>query len=914
MGKGSKTLYWAGAGAAILLVLLLALAVIVPRLVDSAWLKETIQAEVAKQINGDFAFQKAELSILPSPVVSLQQVSLSIPGTAQANLDTLNVYPRLLPLLLGDIAIAKIIADNPDFSIQLSGASEKKTDQEKAFSFSDALDNSSAKLVPIFSALQGLKAGIHKGTLRILIGEEQAFLFENINGSFAASANSLTVTISCSSNIWDTMELHSVLVPGAREGKGRISLKNIRAKVLADYFLPGKSLLADGSISSLEADFTVSPETGLAADFQSSTSSFISLQEKEKISARVENLKGSMQYSDQFSSITIEDLVLSSPRVRLNGSFSFDQKAPHAALDIRFQEADIAGIREVLPVFVTAFYGDLPLVREIFDITRAGTVSGVSFHVEGKSPAELGLFESMLVQGHLEDGEILLSDLGLDLKGVTGEVSIAGGILEGKNLQAGLGKSTGSGGTLRLGLVQQESTPFHLDLDLDADLAEVPPLLQQLVPKKQVLESLSLIENIEGRSQGRLILGESLESLSTRIEMNTISFQAKYKPIPYPVSVDGGRILSDGLKTESHKLRGKMGRSTFSDYSSRMNFEGEPTIEVESGTFHLVLEEIFPWLASDKRLQDDLKDIETLTGIAEVTVKGIKGPLLKPANLEYDLQCDFQNVDLTAVYLPGPLKIVSGKADIVPDKTVFENLQANLLDSSLTFSGAVQNYINGKTNAEIIVTTGKIGDEVNTWFSGQIKVPQEYIFRTPLLISRSNIKWTREELLDLQGDFFIKDGPIFSIDIMLDPEELLLRRLALKNGAEQAHIKLALKRREIGAEFQGSLSKSTIDKILLHNELFPDAWIKGNIKFDIYMDSPAASVASGTLEGGNFILPLNLNRPLRLDSFSLSAGDKTLTLNSAEAVFEGTKYALKRAGFPCPGVSVHGPRCHDRRH
>jgi uncharacterized protein involved in outer membrane biogenesis len=103
MGKGSKKLYWAGAGASLLLVVLLALAVIVPRLVDSSWLKEMIQTEVAKQIEWNFDFQKAELSILPSPSVALKQVSLNIPETAQLNLDTIRVYPKLLPLLIGNI-------------------------------------------------------------------------------------------------------------------------------------------------------------------------------------------------------------------------------------------------------------------------------------------------------------------------------------------------------------------------------------------------------------------------------------------------------------------------------------------------------------------------------------------------------------------------------------------------------------------------------------------------------------------------------------------------------------------------------------------------------------------------------------------------------------------------------------------
>ena len=892
MGQSFKKLYWAGAGAIFLIILFIALAFIVPRIVDSAWLKETIRTEVAKQVYGELEFKKAKLAILPVPSVSLQQISLTIPETVQIHLDILTVYPKLLPLLVGDISISKIVVETPDFSLPLPEKLGRGTNKEKAFYFSDALDNTFAKLAPILAAIPGLNAGVHNGTLRLFAGSDAVFLLQNINGSFAVSTDSLTAAASCSSNIWDFMELQASLLPASREGKGRIFLQNINAKSLADYFLQEKFPLMEKSLMSLEADFTVNPETGLTADIQSSGSSLAILKENEKITAKIENLKGSIQYSDQVSAITIDDITFAYPQVHLSGSYTFDRSIPHAGLHIRSLNTDIANLHRVVPVFINALYGDLPVVREIFDIFRGGTITLADLDVEGKSAADLAVFESMRIDGHVRDGEVLLSDLGLDLQGVTADVLIKNGFLEGKNLQARLRKSTGSGGSLKLGLVKNETTPFHLDLDLIADLSEVPPILEKLLPQKEMVEHLSLYESIAGTGQGRLTLGESLESLTARVEMNKISLQANYKPIPYPVTVSGGRILYDDLKIQFFDLQGKIGQSTFSDYSARINWEGDPRIEVKSGSLHIVLHEIFPWLASDKRLEENLKDIQNITGIAEVAVRNIQGPLLRPTELRYELHCDLKNIDLATAALPGPLKLISGTSDIYPNKAIFENLHADLLDSSLTYSGMLQNFINGKINAEIIITDAKIGPEVNAWLSEQINVPREYIFRAPLLVSRSNVKWSGGGLLDLQGDFSIKDGPGFSIDIMLNPDELVLRNLSLKNGDESAKIRLTLGQREIGAAFQGSLSKNTIDKILLHNDAFPAAWIKGDMHFLIDMDSPGKSSASGTLDGGDFLFPWKLGKPLLLDSFSLSASERTLVINAAEAVFEGKKYAI----------------------
>jgi len=323
-----------------------------------------------------------------------------------------------------------------------------------------------------------------------------------------------------------------------------------------------------------------------------------------------------------------------------------------------------------------------------------------------------------------------------------------------------------------------------------------------------------------------------------------------------------------------------------------MDFVGVPTLEVESGTFHLVLDEIFPWLASYEKLADELKDIEQFTGLADLSVKNIRGPLMEPSRLQYELLGSLENVTLTTTRLPGPLKIESCDVNILPDRITFENLQANLLDSSLTSAGVLQNLINGTTNAEIIVTDAEIGAEVNAWLIKQAELPKVYQFKTPLLISRAQTKWTRDELLDLQGDFSINSGPVFSIDFLLHPDELVLRNLAIMNGEDKAVLRLNLQKKKVGAEFKGSLAQSTINRIMLHNDYFPNAWIKGDISFHIDMDTPADSAASGSLDGGHFVFPLNLDTPLLLDSFSLAASERTLAVKSAEALFEGGKYSI----------------------
>lgn len=895
MGKGLKKLYWVGAGATFLLALFLSLAVITPKVVDSVWLKEIVQTEAAKQLNGKLDFQKAEIFLLPSPSIALQQVSLQIPPAVQINVNTLRVYPKLLPLLIGNIDLAEIVLDQPDFSLPFPGKLAKKPDQKKSFNLSETLETASAKLSSILTAVSGLDVGAHKGTLRLFAGDNEIFLLENINSRLAAAPRSLTISISCKSNIWESMKLEAKLAPGHQKGNGKITLEKISGKTLTDYFLPGKPSGLDGSISSLQADFTVHPEVGITADIQSSNASFSVPHQDKEINAIIENFAGNIKYNDQRRAITVENLTLSYPGMQLSGSLNLNNTVSHASLDIKAQNSDIRNLRVVLPAFTSAFFGHQPVVQDIFSIMRGGTISEAAFNVSGKSLGDLAIFESMQIRGHAENVDISLAELGLDLHGVAGDVIIAKGILEGKNLTAGLGNTTGTDGTFRLGLVKKETTPFFLDLQLNANLPDVPPLLKRLVPQKQLHEFLALIEIIEGTARGRLTLGESLQSLAVRAEVDSIFTHVRYKPVPYLVKVDRGRIIYDGLKTELHGLQGTVGTSTFANYSSSLDFTGEPTIDVQSGNFQMVLDEILPWLASFQRLAEELQHIQSISGTADLTVNDLKGPLLQPAKLQYELQGTMKNITLNATKLPAPLNIKNGQLAIEPDKLTFHDLHAVLLDSSFTYSGVLQHFISGTTNAEIIVTNAEIDEQVHNWIIELLKTPKEYVFRTPLLISRVHAKWTRDELLDLQGDFSIKKGPLFSLDLMLNPDGLVLRNLAIKNGADQALIKLDLGKSTIGAQFQGILSKKTIDKILLYRGADHHAWIKGDFRINIDRDSLADTTASGNLNGGDFIFPLKHDKLLRLDSYALAASDKTIHLNSSEVVFGENNFSISGA-------------------
>ena len=92
--------------------------------------------------------------------------------------------------------------------------------------------------------------------------------------------------------------------------------------------------------------------------------------------------------------------------------------------------------------------------------------------------------------------------LDVDLAEVNGRFVVSREILEAKQFSARYGKIQGSEGTLRLGL-EGKSAPFHLDMMIQADAAELHSLLLRVVKNDGFRRELSRLRNVEGDLSGR---------------------------------------------------------------------------------------------------------------------------------------------------------------------------------------------------------------------------------------------------------------------------------------------------------------------------------------------------------------------------------------------------------------------------
>ena len=262
----------------------------------------------------------------------------------------------------------------------------------------------------------------------------------------------------------------------------------------------------------------------------------------------------------------------------------------------------------------------------IFTIVQGGEISAFHIHTTGESLAELGRTENIRIAGEIRTGIIYIEAKDLTFQNVSGNVVISQGILEASNVGASLGNHRGSGGKLRVGLKGKDA-PFHLDMRVKADMAQLPSLLKHkdLLKNEAVLHEMDRIHDLRGSAEGRLILGDRLDSIHVKIAVDNMNIMALYEPLPFPLAITGGQFFFDEKTVGLADSGGSLGGSSFSGLTARLSLTDPYDLEITSGQLSISADEIYPWITSFENIRPVLKDVRSVKGVISVSSVGPPG-------------------------------------------------------------------------------------------------------------------------------------------------------------------------------------------------------------------------------------------------------------------------------------------------
>ncbi len=899
MTKGKKIFRIVIISVGALLVLLLALQIIVPKLINLESIKGKILASASEKVGGEVKCGEVGLSFFPYPHVVINRVSLSIPGKVSGSMDALGVYAKFLPLLKGKLQIAKVNLESPEFKVSLPKKATKKSEKEIPAPSLDIPSLASQILVPLILEAPNLEVEIENGKLDLSRENASLFSFESIDARIVLPPEGFKLRLSCASNLWEKMGVMSTLNATDYKGEVHVELNHFQPHRLTIHLLEDSPLkLADSSVN-MSVDLKLDGLNNLQAKVQGAIPLLSFRQGNENTVLKGKSLKSTFHLDENEIKFSLDELNLEYPKVNLSGGFLSSRRTPRVKMELEARDVDVPTVREV----ALALAGDVSDVQEIFAIVRGGKVPLITVKSEGSTYDHLGDLKNILIKGNIVEGKIMVPNVELDLADVKGDAVISEGVLHGENLEARVGNSWGREGKLRLAL-QGENKAFHLDIGVQADLAELPPIMKRLLDDKSLQKELSLIKDLKGNAEGRLVLGETTESVNARVDVSKLNLSAKYKRIPYPLEITAGQFHYDEKGVNLKDLAGQLGKSSFSQLSANVSLNKDPYLEVKSGIFDLFLEEIYSWLVSIEGSPIRPEEIKALEGDIHIGRLSLKGPLLAPEKWQTKTSWETRNALVDSSLLPAPVKISQGKfegrADFKNQKLSFKDVQVGMLDAAMTISGALNDYYKGLNDINLSLD-GVVGPESNQWVASLLKTPPQLVLRTPFSIAKGHVRWKKDVQTSFKADLAVPGGESISTDIVYSPEEIKAENL-IRDQISQASLAFRLKGRELDLQFKGNLKKETLNNLFVQSGFF-HGWLEGDFRAYISLDHPIKSTAQGHLVGENLIFPREIKIPLEIDKISLKAAERHVDVERATLVSGSQKMDLEGSlDFSPPGL------------
>jgi len=713
------------------------------------------------------------------------------------------------------------------------------------------------------------------------------------------------VSLACSSTLWQWLDLEWSADRKTARGKGNARLIGLRPEKLTALATPNITAGLGAGWTHLEMTFETERMAIKTAAFRAADPGPTIFRGRNHLVTRGLQLNGNLQRTPDHTVIQLEHLHLDFPQFTVAGRITLNHD-PHEgenpiSLVLEGRDIDAASVRSGALLLA----GDMDSVKEVFDIVKGGRVTRISMSTAGEHIEDLAAMDRLRIEGVMQNGKIYVPGVRLDLDQVQGEALIARGLLTGRNLSARCGNTLGRDGRLKLGLTH-EADDFHLDIAVHADLAQLPPVLHRLLKNPFVHGELGLIDRVEGRANGRLILGESLDAIETRVAVSDFSLTTAYQRLPQALLLQGRGLFidADGIRVDT--LNGTMGQTRFEGLCARINWKAPFDLSADLMAGEILWDDIWPWFISHESWARRLHNIGMLGGRTAIGHLKLDGPLLQPAKWRLEAGGDFHQMRAQTAFFPTPLHVSSGGFDTAINRSgrtaALRNLRVATPDGSAQISGRLQGDPAGLSNADLTIE-GRMGSGFLKWLQELMALPPRLAFKPPLSVNDGHLEWRRGGQTDFSGNVIITDGPTVSADIRYHRGRLF-SRLQFEESARPALLQLDLDDDVYSFMFDGRLNLPTANKVFARMR-FSEGYVQGHLQGRIPRKNPQNASISGTLAARDLVPPPAMALPLKINRLNLAAAGSRIDLKSADFSWEDNPFQLwGRVEFSDFGILV----------
>lgn len=730
-------------------VLIVSLTLISPfllkHLLDSALVKQRAAGFIHKKTGVTIDPEKIDFQIFPQPGVYFKEIHIFLNPLVQLDIQALHINLDIPKLLRGKIAVSQVFVETPKIKYL-----PLKTDpgQEARIFQLQFPEQEINTLFALFPDSQE--------TLELFINNAQSEYFTSMEGSFHVSSTQKTLTLKAviqgikfqktqfpENSFMENMEVHSIESP----------------KISLNLDLDGTGKLSGNlEIMSPQVALGRIPDTPLAGDI----------------------LDLEFEFSQDLLSVHLKPFALDYPQARVGLLFSHDMAGDQANLRFSGGKIDISQARN----FGLKQFPASPLVKNLFDILREGNANDLLLEFASNSPATLLNGNNLSLTGVAANTGLKIPETPLMAHNVQGNVTLKKGILHVEALQGRIQDTAIKQGTLEIDLMNHDDIPFTGEFTLDLDLSDLPQKLISLLPGTVLARELAKVSQVSGRADALLKLEMANHTLGVQVQTQNFSAQGIYDPIPWPLTITQGKFSYEQDQALLENFSGSLSSSSFSNLSMTIDLSHSPVIQIPSGSARLDLEELMPWLGSFPGFMARISPVKTLTGELGIDSLILKGPILNPQDMAFDILGQAKNVDIGIARENPEIQAVSAGFHLRNQEIQLNGLKARLEDLS--------------------------------WLSPGIDPAHVKSIKIPLELTDARIEKTEDKAL-FQGQLTFPSGTGLAVDLTgtkltdLYPKSLILTDI----DRSDAQMEFSQDISKPFLEFKGKLNTQTLEHLFI---------------------------------------------------------------------------------------------------
>ena len=853
-----------------------------PHLLFLASAQKTVSEQLGRSLNSELTVENMRWRWLPLPHLSLINAHITNEYTS-CSLPYINIYPDWRMIFAKSFIPGKIKLEDPDILIkeQISRPGGGSAG----------------------SSLPALNLSITNGKVKVVIPEryrdmllDDHIRFNDINGGLKIVGQQVALDFKASSPFIKRLDLQGLINPGGNNYRFIADCRDIRLHRFVKSFYQGR-LIPAKSTSSLAVTFAGTGLQEMEASLKGILPGFFVKLNGHEVLLSNANADLALVKSGSLVRVTLKDFKMQEPGFNLSGMVerkpvALDLEtetaetapAPIWTLDLQGTDLDLSAIRTK----VLALWGDSKTARIVCNTVRAGRAASGSYRFSGRSENFRDL-DSMIIEADVLESDIHVPGAELDLSGASGPIMIKDSFLTGSGLSAILGNSHGSNAELLLDLSGRTSA-FSLDIDIDADLADLPPVLEQLVHHEVFQRELQKFKNVSGRATANLKLGGTLHDIHTRVDVKNMQFSTGYDLFPQKVFIDRGALQVDPKEVSWQNVKGRTGLQQVVRTSGSVSWQtGDDMLQLEELEGQLDGASLLDILWQTDALRNKIeKRLSSLSGSIGISQGTVNGPAARPETWKYMLAVTSDDLSFSTPLLPEPVRSGKLSAIINDQEVTIPQAEIRFLDQPLALNGTFTHTVLENWQG-LVEFTGPVQQKLADWLDSKGWLSERL---------RPNFPCRVENLaVGFQGETTTVSGlilpglsgarlPMAGLDLVITPELLRINRLTFYAPGEQGSLGLILQRQEprgLVISWEGFVSAETIDT-LFQQSAFTSGTVSGAFfEVSYFADQPGATRYKGLLKGENLVLKNSgTDVPIVIKNIIMNGVDKQLRISAMD--------------------------------